>query len=96
MMRLDTVVAGPAEEENVGAGVPDLPKPELTGGLNAPHAFSDTQHKLKNFDDDERACRICLEEEESLKDPLITPCTCIGSIRWIHIDCLKSWLKLKR
>jgi hypothetical protein len=32
MMRLDTVV----NEENVGAGVPDLPKPELQGGLNMP------------------------------------------------------------
>jgi hypothetical protein len=36
-------------------------------------------------------CRICFESEsESL--PLIFPCKCSGSMRYIHEDCLKIWL----
>jgi E3 ubiquitin-protein ligase DOA10 len=41
-------------------------------------------------------CRICLEpeEEDPIKlelNPLITPCKCSGTMRHIHIDCIKSW-----
>ena len=41
------------------------------------------------------ACRICLgDEEDSIKNPLISPCKCLGSLKYIHIDCLKKWLLL--
>lgn len=44
----------------------------------------------------EGTCRICLSEEESSLDPLITPCKCAGSMEFIHHLCLKSWFKSKR
>lgn len=38
-------------------------------------------------------CRICLGEGPSEHDPLIVPCECTGSIRYVHARCLGHWLK---
>ena len=41
-------------------------------------------------------CRICLSEGEFFgPNPLINPCNCTGSVRFIHINCLKKWLTSK-
>ena len=46
-------------------------------------------HKNKN-----RVCRICYQEEEDdLLNPLIKPCKCSGSMKYIHLKCLLHWLK---
>ena len=37
-------------------------------------------------------CRICLSNEISKYNVLISPCECSGSIKYIHVDCLKTWL----
>jgi len=43
-----------------------------------------------------KICRICLSgEEDSKKNPLICPCICKGSMKYIHYYCLKNWLNLK-
>ena len=43
-----------------------------------------------------KICRICLSGEDSpVKNPLICPCTCKGSMKFIHYFCLKNWLNLK-
>ena len=43
-----------------------------------------------------KICRICLSgETDSLNNPLICPCTCKGSMKYIHYLCLKNWLNLK-
>ena len=43
-----------------------------------------------------KICRICLSGEDSpLNNPLICPCECKGSMRYIHYLCLKNWLNLK-
>ena len=40
---------------------------------------------------DEGTCRICMEPES--KDlSLIAPCKCSGTVRYIHEECLKTWL----
>jgi hypothetical protein len=38
-------------------------------------------------------CRICLLEGSSQEDPLITPCQCKGSIEYIHLGCLRHWIR---
>ena len=40
-----------------------------------------------------KICRICYMEEEALDNPLIQPCICSGSMKYIHLDCLKHWLQ---
>ena len=38
-------------------------------------------------------CRICYTEEEDEKEnPLIQPCQCSGSLKYIHLKCLKHWI----
>lgn len=40
-------------------------------------------------------CRICLSEESDDTNPLISPCKCAGTMKMIHIDCLREWLNSK-
>ena len=37
-------------------------------------------------------CRICYMEEESPKNPLIQACTCDGSLKYVHLACLRQWI----
>ncbi|CAD8059679.1 unnamed protein product [Paramecium sonneborni] len=41
------------------------------------------------------SCRICCSGQDNESNPLINPCKCTGSIKYIHLNCLKKWLKLK-
>lgn len=40
-------------------------------------------------------CRICQIAGGSLTNPLLEPCGCGGSLRFVHQECLKTWLKAK-
>lgn len=40
-------------------------------------------------------CRICLESEHQPDNELVAPCSCTGSIRYIHANCFKEWIKKK-
>ena len=41
-------------------------------------------------------CRICYGEEEDEKDdPLVQPCQCSGSLKYIHLKCLKHWINTR-
>lgn len=77
------------EAQNM-AGVPKLNAPVMMkGGLSV-------QKAALNNDPDEIQCRICLDECDSKKNPFLTPCKCTGSVRYIHLDCFKSWLVSKK
>jgi len=39
-----------------------------------------------------KLCRICYGEEENDENPLLQPCTCSGSMKYIHLNCLKTWI----
>ena len=43
-------------------------------------------------EEENKICRICYMEEESKDNPLVQPCICSGSMRYIHLNCLKHWL----
>ena len=43
----------------------------------------------------EDSCRICLSDENHKDNPLISPCSCTGSMKFIHLDCLKTWFNSK-
>jgi hypothetical protein len=36
-----------------------------------------------------KRCRLCYEGEED--SPLVQPCACNGSMKWIHEHCLEQW-----
>ena len=44
-----------------------------------------------------KICRICyIEEYDQINNPLIKPCKCSGSMKYIHYECLLRWIKTKR
>ena len=54
-----------------------------------------TKEKSKNTISEKstnKICRICYNEEENSDNPLVRPCSCIGSLKYIHLNCLKQWL----
>jgi hypothetical protein len=40
-------------------------------------------------------CRICYQKEINKNDPLICPCKCYGSMKFVHLSCLKNNINLK-
>ena len=42
-----------------------------------------------------KVCRICYGKDTNIENPLICPCTCKGSMKYIHYQCLKNWLNSK-
>ena len=42
-----------------------------------------------------KVCRICYGDDTSTENPLISPCICKGSMKYIHYKCLKNWLNSK-
>lgn len=54
--------------------------------MNEDHAEEDSDFK----------CRFCWQTSASTENPLLKCCKCAGSVGSIHLECLKSWLKVKR
>lgn len=48
----------------------------------------------ENYTTDDIVCRICLcgEEIDNNTNPLISPCKCSGSMKWVHLQCLRTWM----
>ena len=42
---------------------------------------------------DEKTCRLCWGEED--EGPLVQPCACRGSQKWIHKHCLEKWRRTR-
>ena len=41
-----------------------------------------------------KLCRICYGEEDlEMNNPLIQPCQCSGTMKYIHYKCLKKWIE---
>ena len=42
-----------------------------------------------------KQCRFCLEDTDTVKNPLIEPCVCRGSVQFVHLLCLRRWALLE-
>lgn len=85
---------------------PPLPLPSVAGSSppSTPDSASDSpcepRSPCKPEETDVYAgiegkfCRVCLcEDEVPISDPLLTLCICSGSMQWIHLKCLRVWMK---
>ena len=45
--------------------------------------------------EEELCCRLCFGEAEESR-PLFHPCKCSGTIKFVHQDCLQTWLKVTK
>ena len=54
-----------------------------------------TKNLLNKIEKKNKICRICyIEEDDPENNPLLQPCSCSGSLKYIHLTCLKLWLTL--
>lgn len=44
---------------------------------------------------EEMTCRICYERQVTRDNPLLSPCRCDGTVKYLHLNCLKMWIKSK-
>ena len=54
--------------------------------------YNEEENYIKNSETSQKLCRICYLEEDNEKNPLIQPCLCSGSMKYIHLNCLKQWI----
>ncbi|XP_077469143.1 E3 ubiquitin-protein ligase MARCHF8 isoform X1 [Stigmatopora argus] len=57
-----------------------------------PSPASSKTEPLSPFSLSADCCRICHCEGDE-ESPLITPCHCMGSLRFVHQSCLQQWIK---
>ena len=50
------------------------------------------KNKTPFSDINQKCCRICYLDEETDSNPLIQPCQCSGSLKYIHLECLRHWI----
>jgi hypothetical protein len=43
---------------------------------------------------EEKLCRFCLQNKQTVKNPLISPCNCKGSLEFVHLKCLNRWRRI--
>ncbi|XP_062972785.1 probable E3 ubiquitin-protein ligase MARCHF10 [Elgaria multicarinata webbii] len=70
----------------------EINKPETD-----PEKLKKLQESLLAEDSEEEGdqCRICQIAGGSITNPLLEPCGCGGTLRFVHQECLKTWLKAK-
>lgn len=54
----------------------------------------DSENDGGDGSNEEPCCRICLESAGGGNGPLITPCRCSGTSRFVHRGCLQTWLQV--
>ena len=52
--------------------------------------------KIEELAKEDIKCRFCWCYEVCEEDPLLKVCKCKGSVGFIHLSCLKSWLATKK
>ena len=64
--------------------------------VNIENSFNEIpETKLKKLKKVKNTCRICYCDDQEVESPLIIPCNCTGTMRYIHFSCLQIWLKSK-
>ena len=48
--------------------------------------------KKQEKQDKESVCRFCLSAD--ISNSFITPCKCIGTVQYVHKECLKQWIQI--
>ncbi|XP_064097478.1 E3 ubiquitin-protein ligase MARCHF8-like [Macrobrachium nipponense] len=64
---------------------------DVRGGAPAPPMERCTSN-TSTFSFSQDICRICHCEGDA-ESPLIAPCYCAGSLRYVHQSCLQQWIK---
>lgn len=59
------------------------------------HESNHVQQAAEQHDEeDEPICRVCHSGHDAQLGRLFSPCRCIGSMRFIHTECLNRWRRM--
>ncbi|XP_073462176.1 E3 ubiquitin-protein ligase MARCHF1 isoform X1 [Aquarana catesbeiana] len=83
--REDKIIKKNVREEGAGAET-------LAPVPTAPFESTASPNNDDEWCDDLEVCRICHCEGDE-ENPLITPCRCTGTLRFVHQACLHQWIK---
>ncbi|KAK1938560.1 seroreactive antigen BMN1-9B [Babesia divergens] len=80
---------------NINATIPDSTMPDGVGNPNnnrlpVEHVVSPSSTAL-DHESEKKICRICLEDDEA--GPLVVPCHCKGSMKYVHLSCVRTWVQ---
>ena len=50
---------------------------------------------VKSKKESKKVCRICNGDEDTDENPLVHPCQCSGTMKNIHLECLRQWLSTR-
>ena len=64
---------------------------EIKNTTNQNNNLSNSKNKIKK----KKICRICYTEDDTEENPLIQPCICSGTMKFIHINCLEKWISTR-
>ena len=53
------------------------------------------QEEIKSNSEKNNICRICFMSESDTNSPLLSLCNCSGDSKFIHLNCLSEWIKVK-
>ena len=72
----------------------------ILSNMNTISQTNDAQNNKNNNNNNEnikstKQCRICYGEDSTDENPLIYPCICKNTTKYIHYECLKKWLNSK-
>ncbi|MCP9262293.1 hypothetical protein DINM_005573 [Dirofilaria immitis] len=63
----------------------DIMEEEITAAM--PSSSSSSNLRDAN---DSKICRYCLSDNDI--GEWLTPCKCIGTMKWVHLSCFEQWL----
>lgn len=70
----------------------DKKKNELQLNKSFSNTLYENNENKKKEEESGKVCKICYNEEDTDENPLIHPCECTGSLKYIHLNCLRYWL----
>lgn len=79
---------------NQNQGFLDLPE---TDGENSEDSFDEAVDIVDNgstgrsMQGDKPVCYMCFDDEDTIGNPLISPCKCTGDTAFVHVECLRKW-----
>ena len=68
---------------------------DLNNILNYKNNYLEENNTKRGETIDKICCRLCYQEESNIFDPLLSPCKCSGSMKYIHYSCLKKSIQQK-
>ena len=63
--------------------------------MNTKGDIEDNEEQNNSNSEKKDICRICFMSESESNSPLLTLCKCAGDSKFVHINCLSHWFKIK-